>query len=566
MTQHHRLNWNTLTPLARCLIGIVLTAQTVWATDAPRTASPPFERWYVVTLAGQRVGWSHLQVTADQQADRIRTSSQTQFTIRRGQHAMTVTLKTQFDETGSGQPIEATSQQDLGMMAVSQIFIFKPDGIEMISRQGTQEQRQILPPPQVPGGQRWLPPAAMQRHVQEQINRGARDIRGWTLDPSIGIKPIQVHMQRTGQEDVQVFGKVVPATVWAVTTSAVPGMVTTQYADARGQTVKSAVTFLPGMPLTLIEADEQLATSPVDPPQLLRATLIHPDQPIHQPRQARSAVYELTLTRQSHTPHPSQTNTPPPGGSGSPASPPSTQPRAQSDHGLQAPQAGHQRVERLNASSVRVRVDLNTPVDASHDRPTQDHRVATTMLNAEDAQIQGLVTRALALLPNDAPVLDRVEALRGFVHGYIQAKDLSVGFATASEVARTRQGDCTEHAVLLAAMLRAAGIPSRTVSGLIYVDEFLGQSGVFGYHMWTQAWVPMQPADHPPDQPSGQAPKPDAARGYWLDLDATLADQRFDATHIALVTSAMSQQAAMNDMVALAPTIGWLQIKVVSVE
>ena len=38
-------------------------------------------------------------------------------------------------------------------------------------------------------------------------------------------------------------------------------------------------------------------------------------------------------------------------------------------------------------------------------------------------------------------------------------KDLSVGFATAADVARTAQGDCTEHAVLLAALLRASDIP-----------------------------------------------------------------------------------------------------------
>ena len=41
--------------------------------------------------------------------------------------------------------------------------------------------------------------------------------------------------------------------------------------------------------------------------------------------------------------------------------------------------------------------------------------------------------------------------------------------ATAAEVARSREGDCTEHAVLLAALARARGIPARVAMGLVYV-------------------------------------------------------------------------------------------------
>ena len=43
--------------------------------------------------------------------------------------------------------------------------------------------------------------------------------------------------------------------------------------------------------------------------------------------------------------------------------------------------------------------------------------------------------------------------------------------------------------VLLAAMLRAAEIPSRVAVGVIYVERFAGERDVFGYHMWTQALI-----------------------------------------------------------------------------
>jgi len=125
-----------------------------------------------------------------------------------------------------------------------------------------------------------------------------------------------------------------------------------------------------------------------------------------------------------------------------------------------------------------------------------------------------------------------------------------VGFATASEVARTREGDCTEHAVLLAAMLRADGIPARVASGLVFVDSFAGRENIFGYHMWTQALV---------EDESGQP--------RWLDLDATLPPRTpFDASHITLSTSTLEEGGSSNALIALVPLLGRLEIEIVSAE
>ncbi|MFC1739760.1 transglutaminase family protein, partial [Planctomycetota bacterium] len=59
----------------------------------------------------------------------------------------------------------------------------------------------------------------------------------------------------------------------------------------------------------------------------------------------------------------------------------------------------------------------------------------------------------------------------------------------AVEVARSRQGDCTEFAVLTAAICRALGIPAKVVVGLAYVSEYKGLEHRFGGHAWTQAYV-----------------------------------------------------------------------------
>jgi hypothetical protein len=122
------------------------------------------------------------------------------------------------------------------------------------------------------------------------------------------------------------------------------------------------------------------------------------------------------------------------------------------------------------------------------------------------------------------------------------AKNLATGFASAGEVAVTLSGDCTEHAVLLTALLRAAGIPARVVSGLLYVESFAGERDVFGYHMWTQAWI----------------------EGRWVDLDAMGAGD-FDATHIALATSPLDdQEDFLQVSTSLAPWMGALSIEVLA--
>lgn len=75
-------------------------------------------------------------------------------------------------------------------------------------------------------------------------------------------------------------------------------------------------------------------------------------------------------------------------------------------------------------------------------------------------------------------------------------KDLSTNLSTASQVLAKKIGDCTEHTILLLALLRASGIPARELSGLIYMgDEFQA----FGYHAWAEVaidgrWVPIDPS------------------------------------------------------------------------
>lgn len=112
---------------------------------------------------------------------------------------------------------------------------------------------------------------------------------------------------------------------------------------------------------------------------------------------------------------------------------------------------------------------------------------------------------------NDATAA--AKQIEAFVDGYITQKNLSVGYASAAEVAQSRQGDCSEHAVLTAAMCRAVGIPARVVCGVVYADTFLSKHSIFGGHMWTEVFLD----------------------GTWVGLDATRSELKgFGPGHIAL--------------------------------
>jgi len=72
--------------------------------------------------------------------------------------------------------------------------------------------------------------------------------------------------------------------------------------------------------------------------------------------------------------------------------------------------------------------------------------------------------------------------LEHLVDRYIQNKSLAFGFADLEEVLSKRAGDCTEHALLLVALLRKTGVPSRLAYGLI-----LTESGLIG-HAWVELY------------------------------------------------------------------------------
>ncbi|MDD2319748.1 MAG: transglutaminase-like domain-containing protein [Geobacteraceae bacterium] len=94
-------------------------------------------------------------------------------------------------------------------------------------------------------------------------------------------------------------------------------------------------------------------------------------------------------------------------------------------------------------------------------------------------------------------------------------------------------GNCLSHARLYVSLARAAGVPTRSVSGLVYVE---GKG--FLYHSWAESFV-----------------------GYWLPVDPTFGEVPANATHIKLV-----EGDAPDDMAPLASIIGTIRGRVVDLK
>jgi hypothetical protein len=130
--------------------------------------------------------------------------------------------------------------------------------------------------------------------------------------------------------------------------------------------------------------------------------------------------------------------------------------------------------------------------------------------------------------------------LEEFVRDAVRNKDFSQAFATAAEVARSLEGDCTEHSVLLAALCRARKIPARVAFGLVYFPPANG----FAYHMWNEVWI----------------------NDRWVPLDATLGQGGIAADHIKLGDSNLFGGSPLADLLAVIQVFGRLELEVVETE
>jgi hypothetical protein len=146
--------------------------------------------------------------------------------------------------------------------------------------------------------------------------------------------------------------------------------------------------------------------------------------------------------------------------------------------------------------------------------PVREARLAsyvqpTPFLQSDHPAIKALAAK---ILNGETDALRATLKIKDWVYTEI-AKVPTVSIPNALEVLQTRKGDCNEHTVLFNALARAAGIPAKTVVGVVYLR------GAFYYHAWSEVWL-----------------------GNWVSLDSVLNQFPADVTHIKFVEGEIDRQ------------------------
>ena len=463
--------------------------------------------YYAVFVDGTKVGHAiHSRVVA---GERVTTTETANMTLSRMGKVVTLKTKETCVETVRGEPISFATEQDMGMVTM------KTEGT--VGKDGTVRTRTTGIGTVQEGTIGW-PKGAVMAEGLRLIELGKKLKEGTSYDVNVfspGIMAaVNTRVKVGAKQDVDLLGRIVPLTK-VETVMSMPGtgeIASTGYVDEQLRALKSVMPMV-GMNVEMLACTKEFAMSNNQPAEIIDKMFLASPEPIENAGAAKSITYYLKPTVQT-------TN-------------------------LTIPSSDNQRVQKLEDGTVIVKVEpVSMPTGGILPYKGTDANITEMIkpgrfVQSDDANIIALAKQAVGDAKNSAEAAKRIEE---FVAKYVKNISLSVGYASAAEVAVSRRGDCTEFAVLCAAMCRAAGIPAKVTVGVAYVNDFEGKTG-FGGHAWTEAYI----------------------GDKWVGLDSAFKAGglgKFDAGHIALASGNGEPVNFFN----MATTLGKFRIEKVTVE
>jgi hypothetical protein len=465
------------------------------------------DQWDVAYVGSDRIGFFHLQTTRRNSATGVPvicTRQHSKLTIRRFGQTMQMESISDFFEQTDGR-LYATSSQSL------------------ISNEVTRSQGRL-----VGAGKFEVTVDSKGAQVKQTIEWPA-DVQGpYAQDESLRTKPLSPKEERTFRTFLPELNVVALRTLTAsdIEPTDMPGeqrlvdllrvveksdkvaLTSNLWMNPKGEIVKMT---LPVADLTMTtyrttreEAIRDVGEGTVD---LGLQTLVKPDKPVRNAHTVTSVTYRLDFS--------------------------------DAEAATAIPESRHQQIIERAGNSLLVKEQRTKPADDAPIGPSpgEEFLATNTYIQPNNAEIQRLARAATEDLEHPWPKAIRLEE---WVSKNMKHQDFSIGFAPSSEIIETRQGDCTEHAVLLAAMCRALGIPSRVAMGLVYLEA----STSFGYHMWTEVFV----------------------GGDWYAVDGTIGYGSIGGGHIKIADGSLQGVDANSTFLPIFKVIGKLKIRVESID
>ncbi|MCE5328303.1 MAG: transglutaminase-like domain-containing protein [Planctomycetaceae bacterium] len=468
--------------------------------QATRPATKGSVEYMAVLLDGQKIG--HVATRRTLKGGNVETTSKTQMTISRLGTSLTVTQDVTCVETTEGQPISFAASMDMG---------FSKETVRgMIDKTGRAVVTTGQPPDTKTRTFAW-PRGAVLAEGQRLIlaRHGLAKGTAYTIplfDPTMqSLTP--THVVVGDREQVDLLGRVVSLTKMTTTMKASGSTITaTNYVDDDFNTLKSVMPMV-GMRVEMVACEKAFALSRNQTVDFMTKLALTSPVPLDEAGKATAVSYRL-------------------------------KPSA-AEAKLEFPGTDNQTVKTdggaitVTVRPLRVARGGAMPYRGSS-KAALDALKPTDYLQCNDPKVKALAHKAVGKAADAATAARNIEQ---FVRTYIKKKNLSVGYATAAEVIDSRQGDCTEHAVLAAALCRASGIPARVAVGLGYVPTMGKLRDVFAPHAWYCVFLD----------------------GKWIGMDAAL--EGFDARHITLAENDGNPE----DFFGLIGTLGYFTIDAVTV-
>jgi hypothetical protein len=493
---------------ARLALGMALTigCGAVLADDSTAKVERE-ESWQVIYLNGQRVGYARMLTDPRERDGKpiVHTAAETHMTIKRFGQTLNMSTLGTSEETVDGDLLDFTFEMK-NPPAQTTKTIGKVIGPRLQLETEINGRKEKSSKPWTAG----LKSPAYQDRLLRQNPLKPGETKSFVAFLPEFSKSATVTVTAGETESASLLdGKKAELQTIKVTNSLIPGIVTDAWINAKGETIKSSTPMLgQSMETYTVSRDEAMKVLTVAELDLGVSTLVK-TRAIPNPYDTKKAVYRITIADDNPT---------------------KVVPAGETQSVKQG--------ERADTAEVTVTA-LPIPDSARLTAVAEEFTQSTSYLQSNDEKVQEHAKAAAGELTDPAQI---ARAMEKYVREKLTNKNFSTALASAAEVARSLEGDCTEHACLLAAMLRAKQIPSRVAVGLVYVQ---GPSA-FGGHMWTEANL----------------------GGKWVPLDATLGRGGIGATHIKLGDATFADEAAapLSTFASLLTVIGKLKIEVVSVE
>ncbi len=464
---------------------------------------PEETEYFALFMEGKKVGYAiQNRAVAD---NKVTTSVELKITLSRLGVSVSVQTKAITIETIDGKPLGFEVEQAFGMMVTKTIGTIDEQG-KVTVKTGQQQMEFDWPEGAVMSeGMRLL---LLKYGLAEGTTYTAK-----LFDPSMMLV-VDVEVKVGSKQNVDLLGRVVALTEVQsnVSSAQIGSLVSTEYYNDNLLLQKS-ITPVMGMTVEQVACTKEFALGQIDVLEVVDKMFMASPEPLSDVGSARSITYYLSPVTD--------------------------------EVDLKIPSSDNQKVEQLSGGTIILTVE---PVAAptgvrfpykGNDPAALGALEPTRYVESGQKVIIDLARRAVGDTSDAAEAARRIEA---FVADYVVDKSLSVGYASAAEVAVSRQGDCSEHAVLTVALCRAVGIPAQVVTGLAYVSQWSTFRNGFGGHAWVQVYL----------------------GDKWVGLDAAFRGTGrggYDAGHITLAVGNGNPEDFLN----LVNTMGQFKIDKVTV-